>query len=97
MRDCSPITTDPLTALKTGKRLTSSCGPPMPSQGTQMLYDAPSSAGLALGNLRLDLITFQSSGLQTALSDVSTATPDARALSRDIDALLDAAAEMKSL
>jgi serine/threonine-protein kinase len=55
------------------------------------------SAGLALGNLRLDLIKFQSSGLQTALSDVSTATQEARALSRDIDALLDAAAEMKSL
>jgi serine/threonine protein kinase len=55
------------------------------------------SAGLALGNLRLDLIKFQSSGLQTALSDVSTATQEARALSRDIDALLDAAAEMKNL
>ena len=55
------------------------------------------SAGLALGNLRLDLIKFQSSGLQSALSDVSTATQEARALSRDIDALLDAAAEMKSL
>jgi serine/threonine-protein kinase len=55
------------------------------------------SAGLALGNLRLDLIKFQSSGLQTALSDVSMATQEARALSRDIDALLDAAAEMKSL
>jgi len=55
------------------------------------------SAGLALGNLRLDLIKFQSSGLQTALSDVSTATQEARALSRDIDALLDAAAELKSL
>ncbi len=55
------------------------------------------SAGLALGNLRLDLIKFQSSGLQAALSDVSTATQEARALSRDIDALLDAAAEIKSL
>ena len=55
------------------------------------------SAGLALGNLRLDLIKFQSSGLQTALSDVSSATQEARALSRDIDALLDAAAELKSL
>jgi serine/threonine protein kinase len=54
-------------------------------------------AGLALGNLRLDLIKFQSSGLQTALMDVSTATQQARALSRDIDALLDAAAEMRSL
>jgi hypothetical protein len=55
------------------------------------------SAGLAIGNLRLDLVKFQSSGLQSALSDVSNATQEARALSRDIDALLDAAAEMKSL
>jgi hypothetical protein len=55
------------------------------------------SASFALGNLRLDLIKFQSSGLQSALSDVSTATQEARALSKDIDALLDAAAEIKSL
>ena len=55
------------------------------------------SAGLALGNLRLDLIKFQSSGLQSALFDVSNATQEARALSRDIDALLAAAAELRSL
>lgn len=55
------------------------------------------SAGLALGNLRLDLIKFQSSGLQSALSDVSSATQEARALSKDIEALLAAAAEVRSL
>jgi hypothetical protein len=55
------------------------------------------SAGLALGSLRLDLIKFQASGLQSALADVSTATQEARALSRDIEALLDAAAEMRAL
>jgi serine/threonine-protein kinase len=55
------------------------------------------SAGLALGNLRLDLIKVQSSGLQSALSDVSTATQEARALSREIGTALDAAEEMKSL
>ena len=55
------------------------------------------SAGLALGNLRLDLIKLRSSGLQSALSDVSTATQEARALSRDIDVALDAAAEMRNL
>jgi serine/threonine protein kinase len=55
------------------------------------------SAGLALGNLRLDLIKLQSSGLQSALSDVSTATQEARALSREIGAALDAAAELRSL
>jgi hypothetical protein len=55
------------------------------------------SAGLALGNLRLDLIKLESSGLQSAMSDVSTATQEARALSREIGAALDAAAEVKSL
>jgi len=52
---------------------------------------------LALGNLRLDLIKLRSSGLQSALADVSTATQQARALSRDIGAVLDAASEVKSL
>ena len=55
------------------------------------------NAGLALGNLRLDLIKLRSSGLQSALSDVSTATQEARALSREIGAALAAAAEVKSL
>jgi serine/threonine-protein kinase len=55
------------------------------------------SAGLALGSLRLDLVKFQASGLQSALTDVSMATQEARALSRDIEVLLDAADEMRSL
>ena len=55
------------------------------------------NAGLALGNLRLDLIKLKSSGLQSALSDVSTATQEARALSREIGLVLDAAAEVREL
>ncbi len=55
------------------------------------------SAGLALGSLRLDLIKVRSSGLQSALSDVSSATQEARALSNDIDAVLAAAVELKNL
>jgi serine/threonine-protein kinase len=55
------------------------------------------SAGLALGNLRLDLIKLRSSGLQSALSDVSTATQEARALSSEIDTVLAAAAELKAM
>jgi hypothetical protein len=55
------------------------------------------NAGLTLGSLRLDLIKFRSSGLQAAFSDVSSATQEARALSREIGAVLEAAAEMKSL
>ena len=54
------------------------------------------NAGLALGNLRLDLIKFRSSG-PSALSDVSTATQEAQALSREIAQALEAAAEVKNL
>jgi serine/threonine-protein kinase len=54
------------------------------------------SAGLALGTLRLDLIKLRSSGLKSALTDVSTATQEARALSRDIGAVLEAVAEAKN-
>ena len=55
------------------------------------------NAGLALGSLRLDLIKFRSSGLESALSDVSSATQEARALSKEIGAVLEAAAEVKGL
>jgi len=55
------------------------------------------NAGLALGNLRFDLIKLRSSGLQSARSDVSTATQEARALSREIDVVLEAAAEARDL
>jgi len=55
------------------------------------------SAGLALGNLRLDLVKFRSSGLQSALSDVSSATQEARVLSREIAEALAVAAEVRSL
>lgn len=55
------------------------------------------SAGLALGNLRLDLIKVQSQGLQAAFADVSSATQEARALSREIGVVLDAAAEARKL
>lgn len=56
-----------------------------------------SRKGLALGNLRLDLIKLRSSGLQSAMSDVSTATQEVRALSRDIDVMLEAVAAVRGL
>jgi serine/threonine-protein kinase len=55
------------------------------------------SAGLALGSLRLDLIKLRSSGIQSAFTDVSSATQEVRALSRDIDVMLDAAREVRGL
>ena len=55
------------------------------------------NAGLALGNLRFDLLKLGASGIETALSDVSSATQQARVLSREIDSVLDAVAEVKAL
>jgi serine/threonine-protein kinase len=55
------------------------------------------NAGLALGSLRLDLIKLRSSGLQSALVDVSNATQEARALSREIGQVIDAVAEVRGL
>jgi len=55
------------------------------------------SAGMALQNIRLDLIRFRSSGLESALADVSSATQQARALSREIATALDAVAEVNNL
>jgi serine/threonine-protein kinase len=55
------------------------------------------NAGLALGSLRLDLIKLRSSGLQSALSDVSSATQEARALSREIGLVLEAAEEVRNI
>ena len=55
------------------------------------------SAGTALQNIRLDLIRFRSSGLESALADVSSATQQARALSREIATALEAVAEVNNL
>jgi serine/threonine-protein kinase len=55
------------------------------------------SAGLMLGNLRLDLVKFRSSGLQSVLSEVSNATQEARLLSREIGDALAAVAEVRTL
>lgn len=54
-------------------------------------------AGLALGNLHLDLIRLRSTGLAVALEDVSTATQQARALTRDIATAMEAVAEVRTL
>jgi serine/threonine-protein kinase len=55
------------------------------------------SAGLALGNLRYDLMKLRSSGLESALGDVSSATQEARALSKEIGMALAVAAEVREL
>ncbi len=55
------------------------------------------SAGITLGNLRLDLIKLRSSGVGAAMGDVTTATREARALSREIGHVLEAADEVRRL
>ena len=55
------------------------------------------SAGLALQNLRLDLLKLRSSGLESAMMDVASATQEARALSREIGNAVDAVREVRRL
>ena len=54
------------------------------------------SAALALENLRLDLVRLRSAGLRSAIDDVTQATQEARALSRDIGSVLEVADELRS-
>jgi 2TM domain len=53
------------------------------------------SAALVLQNMRLDMIALRSAGVQSAIDNVSSATQEARALSRDIGHVLDAAREIR--
>ncbi len=55
------------------------------------------SASLTLQNLRLDLLKLRSSGFGVAMSDLNSATQEARALSRDIGHAADAINEVKRL
>ena len=55
------------------------------------------NAVLMLGNLRLDMVKLRTSGLQANLSDVSSATQEVRALSREIGVLLEAAEEARMM
>ena len=55
------------------------------------------NAVLMLGNLRLDMVKLRTSGLQANLSDVSSATQEVRALSRDIGLMLEAAEEVRAM
>jgi hypothetical protein len=55
------------------------------------------SASLTLQNLRLDLLKLRSSGLGSAMSDLASATQEARALSRDIGHAADAINEVRRL
>ncbi|HET9799318.1 MAG TPA: serine/threonine-protein kinase [Gemmatimonadaceae bacterium] len=55
------------------------------------------NAGLALTNLRLDLIELQSSGIGAGLGEVTSATQDARMLSKEIGMALESVMEVRKL
>jgi serine/threonine protein kinase len=55
------------------------------------------SAGIALQNLKYDLLKLRSSGVQSAIGDVNSATVEARALSREIGHVLEAADELRKI
>ena len=67
------------------------------SERRAVLVSQLESAGLALQNLRLDLLKLRSSGLESAMTDVASATQEARALSREIGNAVDAVREVKGL
>jgi serine/threonine-protein kinase len=53
------------------------------------------SSLLAMQNLRFDMLRLKSAGVSAVLSDLTSATQQARAISRDVDHALSAAAEVK--
>ena len=61
------------------------------------LLDQLESASLTLQNLKLDLLKLRSAGVGSAIDEVTSATREARALSRDIGHLLDAADDVRKL
>ena len=62
-----------------------------------MLSAQLENAGIVLRNIRFDLVRLRSAGVQSAIDDVATATQEARALSREIAHVLNAAEELKSV
>jgi serine/threonine-protein kinase len=53
------------------------------------------SCGLAMQNVRFDLLRLKSAGVAAALGDLTHATEEARALSRDVDNAIAAAGEIR--
>jgi serine/threonine-protein kinase len=53
------------------------------------------SCGLAMQNVRFDLLRLKSAGVAAVLSDLTHATQQARALSRDVDHVIAAAGEIR--
>ena len=61
----------------------------------QLVADQLESCVLAMQNVRFDLLRLRSAGVAVALDDLTRATQQARALSRDVDHVIAAADEIK--
>ncbi|MEO8451505.1 MAG: hypothetical protein ABI647_17055, partial [Gemmatimonadota bacterium] len=61
----------------------------------QSIADRIESSVLAMQNVRFDLIRLRSAGVNAVLGDITQATQQARALSRDVENLIAAAGEIK--
>lgn len=61
----------------------------------QLVADQLESCVLAMQNVRFDLLRLRSAGVAVALDDLTRATQQARALSRDVDHAIAAAGEIK--
>src|SRR5437660_802721 len=62
----------------------------------QLVADQLESCVLAMQNVRFDLLRLRSAGVAVALDDLTRATQQARALSRDVDHVIAAAGEIKA-
>ena len=63
----------------------------------QLVADQLESCVLAMQNVRFDLLRLRSAGVAVALDDLTRATQQARALSRDVDHVIAAAGEVKNV
>jgi serine/threonine-protein kinase len=67
------------------------------AQSRSTLLEQYESAGILLQNLALDVLKIRSSGLDSAMNGIASATQEARALSREIGYVLDAAKDLETL
>ena len=63
----------------------------------QTLLTQLESAGLALQNLRLDLLKLRSAGIEGAMGDATSATQQARSVSRDIGHIIEVADDLRNI
>jgi len=64
-------------------------------QRRQVIEDQLESCVLAMQTMRFDLLRLKSAGVDAVLGDLTQATQQARALSRDVDHAIEAASEIR--